>query len=134
MVTHSGDPLVLSNSFRLFNAGAMTGTFASFSLPPLSPELTWSLATLHTDGWLRVVSNTPPAVSGVAISGSGMVVSGSGGAPGALYHVIASTNVALPAISWQPVATNLFDASGNFVFTNPISPALGGQFLRLRVP
>jgi hypothetical protein len=63
-----------------------------------------------------------------------MVVSGSGGAPGALYHVVTSTNVALPLGSWQPVATNLFDGAGGFIFTNAIAPAPGGQFLRLRVP
>jgi autotransporter-associated beta strand protein len=134
VVTNTGSPLTLSNSFKLFNAGSMTGTFASFSLPALSPGLTWNLATLHTDGWLRVVSNTPPVIGSATLVGSDMVVAGAGGAPGALYHVVGSTNVALPLASWSPLATNVFDASGNFIFTNPISPTPGGQFLRLRVP
>jgi len=132
--THTGNALVVSNSFHLFSAGTMTGAFGSLALPTLSPGLTWNASTLPTDGWLRVVSNTPPVIGRVAINGNELIISGSGGAPGATYLVMMATNVALPLIQWLPVATNAFDAGGNFGFTNAIAPATGQEFFRLHVP
>jgi autotransporter-associated beta strand protein len=133
-VTHSGSALTVGNSFHLFNAGSITGTFASSSLPPLSSGLTWNLSTLHTDGWLTVVSNTPPVIASVRIAGGGIVMVGHGGAPGATFWVMTSTNVALPLAGWSFSATNIFDAAGNFAFTNALSPGNDLQFFRLQVP
>jgi hypothetical protein len=48
--------------------------------------------------------------------------------------VLASTNVALPLASWTTIATNSFDASGNFSFTNGVNPALPKQFFIIRLP
>lgn len=134
VATHAGDPLVLNDSFRLLSAGALAGAFGGFSLPALTPGLTWSVSGLNSDGWLRVVSNTPPAIASVAVSGNDLVISGAGGAPGAQYFVLSATNVALPALQWSAVATNLFDAAGNFAFTNALSPDVAQQFFRLHVP
>ena len=74
------------------------------------------------------------SIGSAGINGSEIVISGSGGAPGAIYHVVTTTDVALPLLQWLPVATNVFDASGNFTFTNGITPANQLQFFRLRVP
>jgi hypothetical protein len=133
-VTHAGTALASGDSFQLFTSPAMSGAFASFALPPLNPGLTWDLASVHSSGWLTVVSNSTPVITTTSLSGGNMILSGTGGAPGALYLVIGSTNVALPLASWQPVATNLFSASGNFTFTNAVNQSLQGQFLRLIVP
>jgi hypothetical protein len=46
------------------------------------------------------------------------VFSGSDGVPGWPYYVLASTNLALPVSQWPVVATNTFDAAGNFNFTS----------------
>lgn len=134
-VAHTGDPLAESDSFRLFSAGALTGSFTSFSLPVLNPGLTWNVSTVNSDGWLRVVvSNAAPVIGSVAINGDEIVFAGSGGTPGATFSVLTATNVALPLPQWSPVATNTFDAGGNFTFTNTITPANKQQFFRLRVP
>ena len=125
---------MVNDSFKLFNASAFAGAFSNLALPALTPGLTWNAATLHTDGWLRVVSNTPPVIGGVALNGSGLVISGSGGAPGATYFVLTATNIAQPLLQWTPVLTNMFDGGGNFGFTNAMAPATGQQFFRLRVP
>jgi hypothetical protein len=63
---------------------------------------------------------TPPAfsVAQTIQSGGGLVLSGGGGAANAPYRMLASTNVFLPTDRWLPVATNHFDAAGNFSFTN----------------
>jgi hypothetical protein len=37
-------------------------------------------------------------------------------------------------LNWLPVTSNLFDASGNFQFTNPINPAQPQEFYRLQLP
>jgi hypothetical protein len=45
-------------------------------------------------------------------------LAGSGGLAGGQYVVLSSTNIATPVSSWTPIATNTFDGSGNFSFTN----------------
>jgi autotransporter-associated beta strand protein len=134
-VSHTGDPLAESDSFRLLSAGTLTGSFTSLSLPALSPGLAWNVSTLNSDGWLRVVgSNAAPVIDSVSINSNEVVITGSGGAPGTTYSVVTATNVALPLPQWSSIATNAFDAGGNFAFTNTIAPADGQQFFRLRVP
>jgi autotransporter-associated beta strand protein len=133
-VVRTGDPLAVNDSFQLFSAGALTGSFTSVSLPALNSGLTWNVSTVNSDGWLRVVSNTPPVIGSVSLNGGGIVITGSGGASGAIYFVLATTDVAQPLAEWLPVATNAFDAGGNFFFTNPIAPANPQQFFRLHVP
>jgi hypothetical protein len=46
---------------------------------------------------------------------------------------LASTDMTLPVNQWTPVFTNQFDGSGNYNFTNPITPASGVYFI-LEVP
>jgi len=134
VVTHTGTALVANDSFRLFTAGTSTGSFASYSLPPLASSLAWDTSTVNTDGWLRVVSNSIPVFGSVSLLDGALVISGSGGTPGATYQVLTVTNVALPIPQWLPVATNVFDSGGNFTFTNAISPDHQQQFFRLNVP
>jgi hypothetical protein len=66
--------------------------------------------------------------------GTNVVIAGAGGAPGGTYRVVASTNVALPASQWTPVATNFFDGTGSFHYTNALKPALPAQFFRIGLP
>ena len=49
--------------------------------------------------------------------------------PGWPYCVLASTNLALPASQWLSVATNSFDANGNFDFTNSVAPECAAAVL-----
>lgn len=134
VVTHTGTELAANDSFHLFSAGAWTGSFANYSLPTLASGLAWDTSTVNADGWLRVVSNSAPVFASVSLIGGDLVIAGSGGTPGATYHVLTTTNVALPMVQWLPVATNVFDASGNFAFTNAVSLDNQQQFFRLDVP
>ncbi len=72
-----------------------------------------------------LITNLWPAAGGVALAGSG-------GSNNATYHLLSSATLALPSTNWPAVATNTFDADGNFILTNPILP--GAQFFRLSVP
>jgi len=76
----------------------------------------------------------PPAIGRVGVSGGILSISGSGGIPGGAYNVLATTNLALPLSLWQPVATNSFDRSGNFQFTNALPADAPAQFFRLEAP
>jgi hypothetical protein len=42
--------------------------------------------------------------------------------------------VAAPLNQWLPVSTNPFDASGGFIFTNPLNPNSSQLFYLLQLP
>jgi hypothetical protein len=46
----------------------------------------------------------------------------------------ASTNLALPLASWKTIATNVFDAGGNFNFSNAANASAAKQFYLLKCP
>jgi hypothetical protein len=126
-----GPALVAGDEFGLFNASSYSGAFAS--IVPASPGsgLAWDTSQLTVSGLLRVVSQSPPQISSIMQSGTNVVINGTGGPPGGSYAVLSSTNVTLPRASWTPVATNMFDGSGNFSFTN--AATLPQQFFLLRL-
>ena len=65
---------------------------------------------------------------------NGLIFNGSNGAPGWTYRVLVSTNLALPASQWLSIATNTFDANGNFDFTDSVAPNAPQQFYLLETP
>lgn len=71
----------------------------------------------------------PPVVNVPAIVGDSLFLTGHG-VPGWTYYVLATTNLELPLVDWQVVATNAFDASGNFSFTDQ-STGSSQRFYRL---
>ena len=77
---------------------------------------------------------SPPVFGSISATVNGLVMSGSGGTTNGTYYVLVSTNVALPPNQWTPLATNLFDGSGNFVFTNAINPNRPQTFYLLQLP
>jgi hypothetical protein len=50
------------------------------------------------------------------------------------YYALASTNLALPLASWTRIATNSYDASGNFSYTNGMSVGTAKKFYLLQLP
>ncbi len=72
------------------------------------------------------------SITSIAQSGTNIVFSGSGGTANGQYIVLASTNVTLPLINWERLATNVFDGSGNFSVTNAID--LPQRFYLLQQP
>lgn len=75
-----------------------------------------------------------PRFTSVAFVGGIFTAAGVGGSSNGSYIVLASKNLVLPTAQWEPVATNRFDAPGNFMFSNTPDPALSRRFLRLRLP
>lgn len=65
-----------------------------------------------------------PHIGSTAVSGTNFVASGSGGVPNGTYHVLSSTELALPLAKWSVVSTNFFDGIGNFEFTQALTPGV----------
>ena len=127
------DAPALGDRFPLFSAASYSGAFSSTTLPVLNSGLAWTNKLL-IDGSIQVVATSRPQFVSLALSGTNLIMSGSGGVPSTFYVVLSSTNVTLPVISWLPLSTNQFDSSGNFIFTNALSPAIPQRFYLLRVP
>jgi hypothetical protein len=85
------------------------------------------------DGSIWVVSATPPNINRASLSGNNLILSGTGGTPNWYYYALSSTNLAVPVAQWPRIATNQFDNTGNFNFTNSINPMSPG-FMILQVP
>jgi autotransporter-associated beta strand protein len=129
-----GGPLANGSTFKLFNASSYPGTFASINPSLPGPGQTWDTSALGTSGTIKVASGSVPRFVGVALVGTDLVMRGSNGPALGTYRVLASTNVASPVSTWTPIATNTFDATGNFVFTNSVKPSIPKQFYLLSVP
>jgi hypothetical protein len=76
-----------------------------------------------------------PFISEVRLSGGDLIISGTNGVPGQSYHVLTSTNLALPLAQWTLLSSNVIaDSNGLFGFTNGIPPEASMRFYLLQVP
>ena len=73
-----------------------------------------------------------PVITSMGFAGGNLVFKGTNGLAQSNYYVLASTNLALPVTQWTRIATNSFDVSGSFVFSN--SASLPNRFFLLQVP
>jgi autotransporter-associated beta strand protein len=136
-----GGTLVVSNSamaaftagdnFKLFNAAGYSSAFGGFNLPSVNAGLVWNTTRLNVDGTIWVVSTNAPGINTIRMLGTNLALNGTGGTPNWYYYVLATTNLS-PA-QWTPIATNTFDGTGNFAFTNAINPNWPQTFYRLQL-
>ncbi len=134
LVYVNGSPAT-GSSYKLFQAPGYSGAFSSISPATPGPGQAWDTSALTTSGKIKVVASSgssSPHFGGVTYSGGNLVVSGSGGAAAGTYYIIATTNIGTPSSSWIPIATNTYDGSGNFSFTNVVNPALPQRFFQLK--
>jgi fibronectin-binding autotransporter adhesin len=121
LINISGAPYADGNSFQIANAASYGGTFPTIVPNTPGPGLVWDQSQLNV-GFLNVIAGSaPPSIGIVHEVGTNLVFGGSGGTAGNSYIVLTSTNAATPVSSWTPVATNMFDSSGNFSVTNGIA-------------
>jgi hypothetical protein len=115
-----------SQTVNLSSAGLPNGIFVATNLwdgttATVSNALSVSLNSKQAKLFRLALVSPAPAPRFVATVPAGeneFVFSGSDGVPGWPYYVLASTNLALPVSQWPVVATNTFDAAGNFNFTS----------------
>jgi hypothetical protein len=124
-------PLISYTSFN----GSVAANFAKGALPPgFSASLVNDSVLNRIDLVIAPSTTVTPGFGAFSLSGSNLIFSGSNGLAKGTYYVLASTNLALPLAQWTPVATNVFDSSGNFNFSNVLNPNLPGQFYLLQIP
>jgi hypothetical protein len=138
-----GSPLGARTSFStnaVTGAGSATLTItASNGIPSGIYALTFtgtSAGLAHTSTASLTVQNTSriPVAGSLVMNGNMLVISGTNGTYGGSYYVLASTNLGLSPNLWPRIATNFFDGSGNFIFTNSLNASSPPQFYRLQMP
>lgn len=123
-----------TNTYTLIAyAGALGG-----SLPAIGTMPSGYLGSLNTNTAgqvnlvVRAAPPNPPRFDTVGFADGNLTLSGSGGTTNGMYYVLTATNLMTPLAQWQNIATNQFDASGNFSITNAIDPSRPRQFYRLQ--
>jgi fibronectin-binding autotransporter adhesin len=133
ILTNLSSPLVSGSSFKLFSASSYSNSFATIIPATPGTGQAWDTSALRTTGTIKVVGTTPPTI-GIAVLGASIVFSGSNGGASNTYYLLASTNVSVPLTNLSRIATNTFDGTGHFAFTNSLSPSMPQRFFRLQLP
>jgi autotransporter-associated beta strand protein len=134
-VTNIGNAALQSGDvFNLFDAPALSGGFSSVSLPTLLAGLSWQTNNLSVDGSISITGTViPPQFNPPVIVDTNLNLSGIGGPAGGTYYVLTSTNVADAVSNWTVLATNTFDGSGNFSFSDALDPAVPQRFYLISI-
>ena len=117
-------------SFNVVSYGSFTGNFTSLGLPA---AVSWQ-SNYGSTNFSLVAGSGLPQFGIVNLSGTNLIFNGTGGLAGSNYVMLASTNLALPLTNWTALATNIFGGSGQFHYTNPVSPAKPRQFFIFKRP
>jgi len=119
------DPSDLQNIYIKSSSGYGTWNFDTLRVGPA-----WADVTPSSSG---PVPSTQPCITQVLMNPAGLVLSGTNGTPSAAYQVIGSTSLTAPRAQWWGVASDTFDANGNFLCTNPLYPLDGQMFYAVLV-
>ena len=125
-------PLVQGDTFKIFNAGSYSGSFAATSLPALDSGLAWDLSKLAVNGTISVAQsvNTTPTNMTFQVTGNSLDISWPADHTGwQLQGQTNSPNTGLTT-SWFTVPGS---ATTNHVIMT-IDPANGSVFYRLIYP
>jgi pectate lyase len=110
--------LQLVNNSDLVDAGTNFG----FAFAGAAPDL----------GAFEYGSKPPPTLA-LSQTDSNLIFAGAGGPAGGTNYLVTVTNFALPTAQWRRIATNKFDASGNYAISNALPSAVPQQFYRVRL-
>lgn len=113
--------------------GALSGTLPSLTGAPAGYAC---VLDTHTPGEIRLVAQMQamPVFGTAALTNGMLSVVGTGGASKADYHLLGSTNLALPPAQWIRLETNRFDDGGGFRFDRAIDPGQPQWFYRVQIP
>jgi hypothetical protein len=110
--------------FNVLTYGSFKGRFSSLGLPA---AVSWQ-SNYGGTNFSLVVGSGLPQFAIVKLLGTNLVFNGTGGTAGSNYVMLASTNLTLPLTHWTALVTNIFDDSGQFHYTNHVSPGQPHQF------
>jgi fibronectin-binding autotransporter adhesin len=134
LLTNLSGTLSANDRFKLFSAASYSGAFANLVPAVPRPGLKWDAGALALNGTLKIATAPPPSFAGISISGNNLLLSGTNGQAYQTFWLLATTNLVLPLAEWTVIATNTFDANGNFNFTNALAPASPQRFYLLQLP
>jgi hypothetical protein len=106
----------------------------AFATQGATPNPNVELIALDVVGY-ELIPPPQPGIVHIALSGTNLVLNGTNGLSTGIYHLLASTNVALPLNRWSSLATNVLTANGNFTITatNAVKPQDACQFYLLQL-
>jgi len=89
--------------------------------------------TIDPNGPEYIAIQPAPAIRNVCLTDGNLRFTGTGGRMNAPCLILSSTNPALPLSQWACVATNQFDATSQFNFTNALDGRVARQFYILQM-
>ena len=117
-------------TFNVLTYGSFTGNFSSLGLPA---AVSWQ-SNYGSTNFSLVAGSQWPQFGIVNLLGTNLIFNGTGGPAGSNYVMLASTNLALALTNWTALTTNTFDGTGQFRYTNHVSPAKPRQFFIFKLP
>ncbi|MBC8096008.1 MAG: autotransporter-associated beta strand repeat-containing protein [Akkermansiaceae bacterium] len=128
VVTNVGATSAAGIVFKLFNSTA-PGT-GNFSQVTILPSGTGSFNPVT--GELTI--HAPLTINPPFTSGGSLILTGTGGTSGGNYIWLTSTNLAAPLAAWATNSLGVFDGSGSFSNSIPLSPSEPARFFQLKTP
>jgi hypothetical protein len=106
----------------------------AFGTPGATPNPNVELIGLDVIGY-DLVPAPRPIILNTALSGTNLVLNGTNGLATGVYHLLASTNLAMPLNKWSSVSTNALSANGSFSITatNAVKRNSASQFYVLQL-
>ena len=133
VLTNIGPRLQVGDTFTLFSAPSLTGSFGTLVLPNY---YTWNTSQLAVNGTVSVTGvSAAPVITSVDFSqlANGTVtLNSANGLPSGPATVLSTTNLALPVGSWTTAATGNFDSNGNLNIPVTVDPTLPQQYFILQ--
>jgi len=137
------------NGSNLFDGGNVSGsTSATLTLTDVQAAdaagytvvITNAIGSVTSSNAVLTVTNIPlgfiPLSFGNihAAAGDSFILSGTGGVNNGVYYVLVSSNLLTPLTNWMHIATNHFDSTGHFIFTNTTQTNTPQEFYLLQMP
>jgi autotransporter-associated beta strand protein len=135
-VANLAGTLANGDSFKLFNGGSYAGAFTAIVPATPGSGLAWDTSSLTINGTLKVITaSVPPTINTINVSGGNVIISGTNNVgSGGTYHVLTSTNLAVPFASWTVLTNGTFDSNGRFSSTNAVGVGIKQEFYMLQTP
>ncbi len=133
-------PLVdqwFKNGATLANGAGVSGaTTTNLMLTSVTTNSTANYFLVVTNAYGAITSSVtaltvvlPPAINGVAANPDGSVTLNLAGSTGVSYVLVSTTN--LTSSVWLPIATNVFDVTGVWLFNDVTATNFAQRFYRL---
>jgi hypothetical protein len=106
----------------------------AFATPGATPNPNVEIIALDVMGF-EALPPPQPGIVNITLSGNNLVLNATNGLATGIYHVLASTNLAVPLNQWSPVATNVLTANGDFAITatNAVNRLSNAKFYVLQL-